>query len=90
MIVPIQQTILTNFPTVKQATFANVTDIVVRPDAGASGHIVLGNLEEDGRFTPAHDGFYTVALTPEQFDAWGEDDNYAVSCLIDNIGIYQG
>lgn len=87
MIIPISEVTIELFPKAVKANRANVTNIVVTPGVGASGHVVLGNLDAEGEFVPAHPGYYTVALTPAQFAAWGQDDAYAVSCLISNLGL---
>lgn len=87
MIISISEVTLQLFPEAVKANRANVTNIVVTPGVGASGQVVLGNLDAEGEFIPAHAGYYTVALTPEQFAAWGQDDGYAVACVLANLGL---
>lgn len=51
----------------------------------ASGTVNLGIMVDD-EFVVCGGGM-TVAMTGEQYKAWGTNDTYAVDCLIDNAGL---
>lgn len=89
--IPIQQVTLQSFPAVVTANRVEITQISVIPATGASGSVVLGNEsspDADGKtqFIPAQ-GAITVAMTPDQYAAWGTDDDYAINCLLANLGL---
>ena len=83
--IAIKQVTLRGFPTAVTADRCEVRSITVFPGTGASGDVVLGN-DVDGQFVPA-DGPVTVAMTAEQYAKWGADDDYAINCLLANLGL---
>lgn len=89
--IKIQQVTIQSFPSVVTANRAEVSQISVIPGTGASGSVVLGNEsapDDKGvtHFVPAT-GNYTVAMTPDQYAAWGTDDDYAINCMLANLGL---
>lgn len=89
--ITIQPVQIQTFPAVVTADRCEVTQITVIPGVGASGYVVLGKESEpyeDGktRFIPKQEPI-TVAMTPDQYAAWGTDDDYAINCLLHNLGL---
>ena len=41
-------------------------------------------LDEDGKITA---GPARASLTPEQYNAWGEDDGWVATCIAENLGL---
>lgn len=89
--IAIQQVTITQFPQPITANRCEVSQITVLPGVGASGSVTLGNESEpdaegNTRFVPVQ-GAITVAMTEPQYKAWGTDDDYAVNCLLKNLGL---
>ena len=78
------------FPAVVTADRCEVMQISVLPGQGASGSVVLGTSDlgpDDTEIFRPLQGAITVAMTAAQYAAWGTDDDYAVNCLLGNLGL---
>lgn len=89
-IIEIQQVTVSSWPQTVTANRAQVSQIIVTPNNAASGHLLLGNEVADQLgnliFVPVVN-YTTVAMTPEQYAAWGTDDDYAIDCILTNAGL---
>jgi hypothetical protein len=69
------------------ADYANVGGASIQFDPpGASGSVQLGTVDAEGNFLML-DGGATVAMTQEQFDAWGTDNDIAARQFVENYGL---
>lgn len=75
-----------SFPKKIVATHALIY-VEVMPHAGAQVHVRLGTVNADGDFVDAIPTILNTTLTREQYDAWGEDDDYVVKCVLDAFGL---
>ena len=65
-------------------------NIYPTPDGtSASTNITLGNVVDEKFQSCADTRQFSVAMTPEQYAKWGEDDAYAQNVFLENAGLEQ-